>query len=96
MTVFFRHNAEVAARHAQREDLTVEEFVKFNIYNTASLKYCFRKWSPLTQEQKAVLFNYLKNFKNGDIEGYEKNLEKWVRNADYLQVNSVDEIKHIS
>ena len=58
MTVLFKHNAEIAERHGQREDLTVEEFVHYNIYNTASLKYCFRKWSPLTQEQKTELFNY--------------------------------------
>ena len=81
--VFFKHNPDVAVMLVLPENnleiLTVEEFVKFNIYNKESIKYCFAKHSPLSVEQQEVLRNYLLNFKNGDIAGYDKNLEKWVK-----------------
>ena len=81
MTVLFKHNPEVACSHGQREDLTVAEFVEYNIYNTASLAHCFSKYSSLNDEQKQELKNYLLSFKNGQIPGYDKNLEKWVKSA---------------
>lgn len=81
--VLFSHNAEVADRLVieNPEVLTVEDFVKFNIYNTAKIQYNFAKYSPLRPEQKEELKKYLLNFKNGDIKGYGKNLEKWVKAA---------------
>ena len=98
MTVLFKNNPDVATGNINFESveefkeymnkhnpeiLTVEEFVKNNIYNKGSLSYCFAKYSPLNQEQKETLKQYLLNFKNGDIKGYNYNLEKWVRNMKY-------------
>ena len=81
--VLFKHNEDVAARLVLEnpEILTVEEFVKYNIYNTAKIQYNFAKYSPLNEEQKEELKKYLLNFKNGDLKDYNKNLEKWVKNA---------------
>lgn len=81
--VFFKHNEDVADSLVinNAEILTVEDFVKYNIYNTAKIQYNFAKYSPLNVEQKEALKDYLLHFKNGDIRGYNKNLEKWVKDA---------------
>ena len=81
--VFFKHNEDVAARLVidNAERLTVEDFVKYNIYNTAKIQYNFAKYSPLNAEQKEALKDYLLHFKNGNIGGFNKNLEKWVKDA---------------
>ena len=81
--VFFKHNEDVADCLVidNAETLTVEDFVKYNIYNTAKIQYNFAKYSPLNAEQKEALKDYLLHFKNGDLSEYNKNLEKWVKDA---------------
>lgn len=76
----FKDFEETATRLGQKNNLTAEEFCKRNIYNTWSLKYCFAKYSPLSDEQKKELMHFLstvdENFTNCD--GQKINLKKMV------------------